>query len=669
VARTGVWICHCGRNIADMVDCTQVREAVAAFPEVSHAEEYKFMCSSPGQQKILDAVKAGTVDRVVVAACSPAMHEVTFRNALVKAGLNPYLLEIANIREHCSWVHTDKAEATAKAVELIRKSVRKLRRAKPLAPIRVPLRSKRVLVIGGGIAGIQAALDVAAGGREVVLLERSPSLGGHMAQLDETFPTLDCSQCIMTPRMVEAGTHPKIELMTYSELERLDGYVGNFTATIRRKARSVDMSKCTGCGDCWNKCPAKKIPNEFNFGLDTRTAIYIPFAQAVPTVPVIDRENCIYFKTGKCGACKKLCKPEAIDFDQQDEVVERQVDAVIVATGYDFLQPTIYPEYGGGKLQDVITSIEFERMVSAGGPKGRNSTPYRPSDGKPPKTVVFVQCAGSRDERFGVPYCSKICCMYTAKHTMFLKHKLHDAQAYVFYIDVRATGKGYEEFVKRAQVDDGAIYMRGRVAHIIKDGDKLLVQGEDSLAGRPVEIAADLVVLAMGKVAQPDATSLAQKVGINYDEYGFFSEAHPKLRPVETTKAGVFLAGCCQFPKDIPDSVAQASAAASKALSLLSQDELAKEPEVAVVDERRCIGCEYCVETCPYGAPSIKEIPVARGSSTMRRVAEVNPGLCEGCGACVALCQGGAVDLDGYTDRQMFEEVVSLCPSSGNPVS
>ena len=669
MARIGVWICHCGRNIADTVDCGAVKEAVDKFPEVSLTEEYKFMCSSPGQQKILDAVKSGAVDRVVVAACSPAMHETTFRNALVKAGLNPYLLEISNIREHCSWVHKDKEVATQKAIELIRKSVRKLRRAEPLEPIKVPLKSKRVLVIGGGIAGIQAALDVAAGNRQVVLLERSPSLGGHMAQLDETFPTLDCSQCIMTPRMVEAGSHPNIELMTYSELEKLEGYVGNFKATIRKKARSVDMEKCTGCGDCWNKCPKKKIPNEFNFGLDNRTAIYIPFAQAVPTVPVIDRENCLYFQKGKCGVCKKFCKPEAVDFEQEDEIVEREIDAVIVATGYDFLTPEIYPEYGGGKLKDVITSIEFERMVSAGGPKDKGSIPYRPSDGKVPKKVVFIQCAGSRDERFGVPYCSKICCMYTAKHAMFLKHKIHDAQAYVFYIDVRATGKGYEEFVRRAQVEDGAIYMRGRVAHIIKDGDKLLVQGEDSLAGRPVEIEADLVVLAMAKVAQKDAKELAQKVGINYDDYGLFSEAHPKLKPVETTKAGVYLAGCCQFPKDIPDSVAQASAAASKALALLSQDELEKEPEIAVVDEARCIGCEYCVETCPYGAPSVKEVPVARGSDEKRRVAEVNPGLCEGCGACVATCQGCAVDLSGYTDRQMYEEVVSLCKSSGNPVS
>jgi len=670
MARIGVWVCYCGRNIGDYVDVPAVTKAASTFPEVTVAEDYKFMCSSPGQQKIIDAIKEDRVDRVVVAACSPHMHEQTFRGTLEQAGLNPYLLQIANIREHCSWVHTDKAEATKKAIELVRMSVRKLRRAKALEPIIVPLRSKRVLVLGGGIAGIQAALDVAAAGREVVLVERSPSIGGHMAQLDETFPTLDCSQCIMTPRMVEVANHPKIELLTYAELEKLEGFVGNFTATIRNKAKSVIAERCTGCGDCWNKCPKKKIPNEFNFDHDTRTAIYIPFAQAVPSIPVIDRDNCIWFEKEKCGVCKKVCTRDAIDFDQKDEIIEREVDAVIVATGYDFMSPSIYPEYGGGRFKDVITSIEFERMVSASGPAGHDSLPYCPSDGRTPKTVVFIQCAGSRDERFGVSYCSKICCMYTAKHTMFLHHKIHDSKAYVFYIDIRATGKGYEEFVKRAQVEDGAIYMRGRVANIIKENGKLVVFGEDSLAGRPVEIEADLVVLAMAMVAQPDARGVAQTLGINYDQYGFFSEAHPKLRPVETTKAGLFLAGACQFPKDIPDCVAQASAAASKALALVSQEELKKAPEVAVVNEQNCIGCEYCVESCPYGAPSIKEIPIARGSKKTRRVAEVNPGLCEGCGACVAACQGSAVDLEGFTDRQMYEEVVSLCSTgNSNPAS
>ncbi|MDO4558469.1 MAG: CoB--CoM heterodisulfide reductase iron-sulfur subunit A family protein, partial [Planctomycetia bacterium] len=629
MAGTGVFICWCGENIARTVDVKKVAEEIGKLPGVTVSLEYKYMCSDPGQSLIRQHIRENGLDAVVVASCSPHMHLKTFRAAAAREGLNPYRVEMANIREHCSWVHQDKEEGTAKAIELVAMTVAKVAKDRALDPIRIPV-TRRAMVIGGGVAGIQAALDIADGGIEVVLVERAPSIGGRMAGLSETFPTLDCSQCILTPRMVDVGQHPKIRLYTWSEIEEVNGFVGNFEVKVRRKARYVDTTKCTGCGNCWNACPQKKIPGEFDYGTGNRTAIYIPFPQAVPARPVIDAEHCLKLKKGVCGICAKKCAAGAIHYDDQDEIVTEQVGAIVVATGYqlyDFRAPHTdktkgYGEYGYGRFRDVIDSLQFERIVSASGPTGGEIR--RPSDGKEPKCVVFVSCVGSRDNNKGMAYCSKICCMYNAKHTMLYKHKVHDGEAHVFYMDIRSGGKNYDEFVRRAIEQDGALYHRGRVSKITEENGKLIVRGVDTLAGKPVTVEADLVVLAAAMVPSTGAEQLAQKLSVGYDQYGFLSESHPKLRPVETTSAGVFVAGACQAPKDIPESVAQASAAAGKVLGMLSKDELTREPEIARIDERTCAACFACYRTCPYNAIEKTEVRDRKGNF-VKMTARVNP--------------------------------------------
>ena len=662
MSRIGVFICHCGENIGATVDCIKVAELAANMEGVAYAVDYKYMCSDPGQTLIKNAIKEYDLDGVVVGACSPRMHEPTFRRACAEAGLNPYLCEIANIREHCSWVH-DKGEATTrKAVDIVRSLVEKVKRNRPLNPIQVPI-TKKALVIGGGIAGIQASLDIANCGYQVILIEKDPSIGGHMSQLSETFPTLDCSQCILTPRMVEVAQHPNITLYTYAELESLEGFIGNFKASIRLKAKSIDEKLCTGCGLCTTKCPTKKIPSEFNAGLGMRTAIYVPFPQAVPNKPVIDRVHCTHFRTGRCGVCEKVCPTGAIRFDQEDRIISENVGAIVVTTGFNVLNTDFFPEYGYGKYKDIITGIQFERLASASGPTLGEIR--RPSDGKIPQKIVFVACAGSRDPAKGIPYCSKICCMYTAKHAMLYQHKVHNGESYVFYMDIRAGGKNYEEFVRRAIEEDGVNYIRGRVARIYEKNGKLIVKGVDTLLGAsPVEIEADMVVLATAGVANKGAEDLAQKMHISYDPYQFFAEAHPKLKPVETNTAGIFLAGACQAPKDIPETVGMASGAAVKVASLFSQANLVREPMIAVVNRTApplfstCVGCFMCQTACPYQAIEREEIKDRTGK-VLKTVAKVNPGLCQGCGTCVAFCRSKSIDIQGYSNEQVYAEVMA----------
>ncbi len=664
MSRIGIFICHCGENISGTVDCGRVAGECGNIPGVTHSVDYKYMCSDPGQTIIKEAIRENRLDGVVIGSCSPRMHEKTFRKACADAGLNPFLCEMANLREHCSWVHEKSDATTDKAISLIRILVEKVKRNQPLQPIRVPM-TKRALVIGGGIAGIQASLDIANAGHPVILVEREPSIGGHMAQLSETFPTLDCSQCILTPRMVEVAQHPNITLYTYSELESLEGFVGNFKARIRKKARGIDESLCTGCGLCTTKCPTKKIPSEFNTGLGQRPGIFVPFPQAVPNIPVIDQENCRYHLKGKCGLCAKICPTGAIRFDQEDEIIEAEIGAVVVATGFDVLKTDFFPEYGYGRYPDVITGLQFERLASASGPTMGEIR--RPSDGKIAESVVFVACAGSRDAAKGKPYCSKICCMYTAKHAMLYKHKVHHGQAHVFYMDIRAGGKMYDEFVRRAIEEDHVNYLRGRVSKIYEEDGQLVVKGADTLLDhRPVEIKADLVVLATAGVANNGAEELAQKLHVSYDAYNFFAEAHPKLMPVETNTAGIFLAGACQSPKDIPESVSQASGAAGKVSALFGQrKELERDPMVAVVNRTApplfstCMGCFLCESACPYHAIEKEEIR-GRNGDLIKTVAKVNEGLCQGCGTCVALCKSKSIDLMGYSNQQMYAEIKAL---------
>lgn len=663
MARIGVFICHCGENISATVDCEKVSELAAHIPGVAYSTDYKYMCSDPGQSKIKDAILEHKLTGVVVSACSPRMHEPTFRKACAEAGLNPYLCEMANIREQCSWVHEKGEATTQKAFELVRTLVEKVKHNHALEPIKVPV-NKTAIVIGGGVAGIQASLDIANGGHQVILVEREPSIGGHMSQLSETFPTLDCSQCILTPRMVEVAQHPNITLYTYAEVESMDGFIGNFNVRIRKKAKSVDEKLCTGCGLCTTKCPTKKIPSEFEQGLAFRTAIYVPFPQAVPNKPVIDRANCRFYQTGKCKVCQKLCPTGAINFEQEDEIIEVKAGAIVLCTGFEVKNTDFFPEYGYGKYKDVINGLQFERLASASGPtKGEIR---RPSDGKVPEKVVFLACAGSRDAAKGIPYCSKICCMYTAKHAMLYKHKVHEGTPYVFYMDIRAAGKNYDEFTRRAIEEDGAKYIRGRVSTIYEKDGKLIVKGADTLlGGKPVEIEADMVVLATAAVSCEGSESLAQKLHVSYDSYKFFAEAHPKLKPVETNTAGIFLAGACQAPKDIPESVSAASGAAAKVICLFSNSELTREPIVAKVNRMpppifsTCMGCGMCISVCPYQAIDREELK-NRAGEVVKTIAKINPGLCQGCGTCVSFCRSKSIDLEGYTNKQVYEEVLAL---------
>lgn len=658
--RIGVFVCHCGTNIAATVDIDRVVAAAAKEPGVVHAEDYQYMCSEAGQLKVREAIKEKQLTGIVVCSCSPRMHENTFRQAAQRAGLNPYMVEIANIREHCSWIHKDREEATEKAIILARAAIAKVMLNAPLTAgtSRVV---KRALVIGGGIAGIQTALDIAEAGYKVDIVEKTPSIGGRMSQLDKTFPTLDCSACILTPKMVEAAAHENITIYTYSEVEKVTGFVGDFHVEIRKKARSVDMSKCTGCGVCQEKCPSKKAPNEFNRGLDKRSAIYTPFAQAIPNVPVIDREHCIKFKTGKCGVCAKVCQAGAIDYEQKDEIITENYGAIVVATGFDTIKLDKYDEYAYSQSPDVITSLELERIMNAAGPtKGHLE---RMSDHRAPKSMVFIQCVGSRcaDNR-GKSYCSKICCMYTAKHAMLIRDKYPDVDVTVFYIDVRTPGKNFDEFYRRAVEEYGVHYIKGQVGKVAPQGDKLLVQGVDLLDNKRILMETDMVVLATAIEPNPDVRKIATMLTASIDTNNFLTESHAKLRPVESPTAGIFLSGVCQGPKDIPETVAQAGAAAVKVVGLLAKEHLVTNPCVAKSDTLLCNGCSSCEKVCPYGAISYEEQEVNdHGIRETRRVAVVNSALCQGCGACTVACPSGAMDLQGFSNRQILAEVDAIC--------
>lgn len=650
--RVGVFICHCGSNIAGTVDVAKVAEEARKLPGVAFATDYMYTCSEPGQKEITDAIERDKLDRVVVAACSPRMHENTFRRTVEKAGLNRYYFEMANIREHVSWISAEKEQNTEKAIDAVKMAVAKVLQDKPLYSSSFKI-NKRVLVIGGGVAGMQAALDCADGGLEVVMVEKSPSIGGMMARLDKTFPTIDCSICILGPKMVDVAQHDKIKLHAFSEIAEIKGYVGNYQVKVRKKATYVDWTKCTGCGLCMEKCPTKNAYDHFNFGAAPTRAINIPFPQAIPKKATIDPEYCRQFVKGKCGVCAKVCPTGAINYEMEEEYVTEEVGAIITATGYGMIDIERLPEYGGGRYPDVITGIQYERFLNASGPTSGHI--IRPSDHEEPKTIVFVSCAGSRDKSIGVPYCSNFCCMYIAKQAILTKDHIPDSQSYVFYMDIRSPGKGYDEFTRRAQEEYGAKYIRGRVSRIYPKGKKLVVKGADTLLGTQVEIEADLVVLGTAVVSAPGAAQMAEKLHISYDTFGFYVESHPKLRPVETNTSGVYLAGACQGPKDIPASVGQGSAAAAKVLSLFSKDMLESDPAIAQVNQSACVGCLKCVKTCPFQA--IVEETLRNGKT----VAKVIETVCAGCGVCTSTCPCGAIQLQHFTDNQLLAEVNAIC--------
>lgn len=661
--RIGVFVCHCGTNIAGTVDVKSVAEALKNEPGVVFSTDYQYMCSQAGQDIIKNAIKEYNLTGIVVCSCSPRMHETTFRKTAEAAGLNPYMVEIANIREQCSWVHKEVPIGTEKAVILGKAAVAKVNLNAPLTPGESPV-TKRALVIGGGIAGIQTALDIADAGFPVDIVETKPTIGGKMSQLDKTFPTLDCAACILTPKMVDVAQNEKIRIFSYSEVTDVKGFVGNFDVTIKKRARYVKEELCTGCGACTEKCPQKKVPNEFNLGMDNRSAIYIPFAQAVPKVATIDPNYCMKLKTGKCGVCSKVCTAGAVDYEAKDEFISEKYGAIVVATGFNPISMDKFDEYAYSQSKDVITSLEFERLTNAAGPT--QGKLLRPSDGEHPHTIVFVQCVGSRCDSCaekGKEYCSKICCMYTAKHAMLTRDKYPDTDVYVFYIDVRTPGKSFDEFYRRAVEEYGVHYIKGMVGKISPEGNKLKVRGSDLIAGKQLNIDADLVVLAAAIEPDKSARPLATMLTASMDTNDFFTEAHPKLRPVESPTAGVFLSGACQGPKDIPETVSQASAAAAKVIGLLCKDKLTGNPCVAHSDEMMCNGCSTCEKVCPYGAISYveKEFRMPDRTTRKRRVAVVNEAVCQGCGACTVACMSGAMDLKGFMNKQIVAEVDAIC--------
>ncbi len=783
-ARIGVYVCHCGTNIAGRVDVAEVARHAASLPGVVVARDYKFMCSDPGQDLIIRDISEQRLDRVVVSACSPRMHEPTFRGACGRGGVNPFRMAMANIREHCSWVTVDPDAATAKAKALICGAVRRAAKLEPLEVREVPV-SAAVLVMGGGIAGIQAALEVANAGRPVYLVEKEPSIGGHMAKFDKTFPTLDCSACILTPKMVSVGQHSNITLLTNSEVEELSGFVGNFRARVRRKTRRVSEELCNGCGACWEVCPAVAVPRDRMmllggvpyawssqaaepvsevavadaaatlaklrktsqklaaketdkdcnlcqvcvrvcrevvgadvleldkpssdrsswrivashpercvscgacadlcstgyirvapareligpFGeegtaqagaevrhdallLGPNRAIGIPFMQAVPAIPVIDPERCIHLATGGCGACAEVCDKRAVDFQAEDEIVELDVGSVVVATGFRTFDPTALEQYGYGRLKNVVTALEFELLNNASGPtNGRILL----ANGQPPSSVALIHCVGSRDTTQH-EYCSRVCCMAALKYAHLVREKT-GAEVYDFYIDMRCFGKGYEEFYNRL-LEEGVLFVRARAAEVSdfavyeEERGKLVVRCEDTLIGVLRRIPVDMVVLMTGMEAAADAEFVARVANLSRGRDGFFLEQHPKLAPVATPTDGVFIAGACQGPKDIPDTVAQASAAAAAAISLSVRGAVEIEPVVSRIDPERCSGCRLCNTLCPFSAITFD---ADEGRS------KINDAVCKGCGTCAAACPAGAVEACHFTDLQVLEEIRGVC--------
>lgn len=652
--RIGVYICHCGRNIAGVIDAHAVAEYAAGLPGVAVSRDYRYMCSDPGQEMVRRDIREEGLTRVVVAACSPHLHEKTFRLAVESAGLNPYLFQMVNIREHASWVHGDTGAATAKAKDLIRAAVRRVALHRALERREVPI-NPNVLVVGGGIAGIHAALTLANAGKRVYLVEKEPTIGGHMAKFDKTFPTLDCAACILTPKMTAVKSHRNITLWTLSEVSRVEGSVGNYRVTVTRKPRYVIEDACIGCLECIEACVYKqaKVPDEFNMGLGKRKPVYIPFAQAVPPVVVIDPETCIEFKSGKCKkTCVEVCGERgAIDFRQKAAEETIEVGAIVIATGFQAFDVRRIPYYGYGRYPNVYTALEVERLTNASGPTNGEIVLR---DGRRPASVGIIHCVGSRDANTN-RYCSRVCCMYSLKLAHLVKERT-GAEVFNFYIDMRAPGKAFEEFYNRV-AEEGTHFVRGRVADVYPAGNgdgRLVLQVDDTLLGMIRRIPVDMVVLASGLEARADAPEVRRLFNIGCSGEGFFMERHPKLAPVNTLTDGIFLAGCCQGPKDIPDTVAQAGAAAAEALALIDAGSIELEPNTAEVIEESCSGCKTCLPLCAYQAISFD--PVKKKSS-------IDEALCKGCGTCVAACPTGSIRQNLFEDEQIFEEIEGVLES------
>lgn len=639
--RIGVFICECGVNIGGVIDCHAVADYAGTLPDVIRSSVNKYTCSDSGQSEIKQAIKDNNLNRVLVAACTPKTHEPIFRACVEEAGLNPYLFEFVNIREHCSWIHMQEKEAaTEKACELVRMGVSRASKLEPLQSNEVPV-TNTALVIGAGVAGMQSALDIADMGYKVYLVEKNPSIGGKMAQLDKTFPTNDCSICILGPKMVEVARNKNIELMTYSEVEEVDGYVGNFKVKVRHKVRYVDTNTCTGCGLCVEKCPVE-VPNvEFNEGIGTRKAIYVPFPQAVPLRAVIDKSVCI-----DCGACSRACSSNSIIMEQEDTFSELDIGVIVVTAGFDVYNPEPTHDFGYGLYDNVITGMELERLINASGPT--MGKVVRPSDVKPPKKVGFIQCVGSRDKKRN-RYCSSFCCMYALKDAQLIREKYPDSEVYIMYMDMRTPFRNYEEFYDRAR-DMGIRFIRGKPGKVTENEDNgLKVRVEDTLTNDIIDLDLDLLVLSVGAVSSESTERIRQILKVSRAADGFLMEAHPKLKPVDTTLDGIFIGGVSQGPKDIPYSVSQGSACAARATRYLAQGKAITEGITVEVNPDICVSCGICVPMCPFQALSIEDGKL-----------NIIKALCKGCGTCAVACPTGALQQNHFRNDQLLAQVKNV---------
>jgi len=631
--RVGIFVCECGGNIGNVVNVKATVETAKNWEGVAVAKHHEYLCSKPAQEMIIEAVKKNKLDRVIVASCTPRMHLATFQSVLERAGLNPYMLEFVNLREQCSWSHGPQASegATKKAITLIRGSYERSLELEPLETIS-ERGSREILVVGGGIAGITAALELGYLGFKTHVVERRPSVGGNMAKLTKVFPTLDCAQCILTPRMAEVGRNPNVNLFTYAEVQEVSGRPGNFNVKVFMKPRGVNVEECKSCGVCAKVCPVM-APDEFNEGLSQRKAAYIEFPQAVPSAYVIDFNACT-----KCGKCEQLCPSKAINLEDKGKTIDLNVGAILMATGYELYDARKIENYGYGVYKDVITMLDLERLTSASGP---TSGYIKRAEGSDVRKMAIVLCAGSRDENH-ISYCSRICCMYALKQAFVLK-KMLGIDVYIYYTDIRATGKGYEELYWRDQ-EAGIFFVRGKVAEVWKSKNgKLVVVAEDTLMGDVSEQEFDLVALATPMVPPNGLEELAEKMKLSLGEDGFIQERHPKLDPVDSLSTGVFACGCALSPKDVRDTVSDALAAAAKASLFLKSEYITTSPEKAYVIEDLCDGCGICLQTCPSNAITMQE-----------EIAEINPIMCTGCRACIRVCPKDAIGFKNSTTKQII---------------
>lgn len=658
--RIGVFVCYCGLNIAGTVDVEDVAEYARKIPGVVYVKTNRYTCADPGQEEIRKGIREYKLNRVVVAACSPRMHEPTFRRTVSEAGLNPFVYEMANIREFSSWCHqSTPKEATEKAKELVKMAVAKVKLLEPLDVIEVPV-TNRALVIGAGVAGASAAVDLADMGYQVYLVDRAEIIGGHMAQLGKTFPVFECSNCpqqihcsrfsCVATRIGAAATHPNIKLLANSDVKEVEGVIGSYKAKVLTRPRFVDESRCTSCGQCAEVCPVT-VPNKFDAGMKTRKAIYLPFPNATPSVYTIDRETCLFFKDGSCRKCQEICPENAVDFEQKPVEERYEVGCLVVATGYDIYEPYDLPNYGFGKYKNVITALQLERIIDSN--TQILGELRKPSDGNTPESMTYIQCVGSRDvNKF--EYCSGFCCMLTLKSAVFLKEKYGDKlNINVLFTDMRANRKGYEELYRKAQ-QIGINFIRVKLTdrNVTEDqATKKLVVRAVKENGEQVEVKSDLVVLATAAVPAQGSEQVARVFNISRGSDGFFMESHPKLKPIDTPADGVFVAGGCQAPKDVPYSVSQGMGAAARAATILSQSKWKIQPIVAVVDPAKCrntkVKCGLCAKACPYGAIRAPEGQVAEAISAM----------CHGCGTCVAECPADAITQKHFTDAQIISQI------------